>query len=179
MTRHRLAGFFVAICLGATHAAAADDQAMLLRVFLTDGTSLVSYGEPAKVEDRIVFSMPTSSSLTDPELQLINLSADHVDWARTERYAQSARSDRYMATQADAHYAMLTADVGQALNDISQTTDPRKRLEIVERARKTLADWPAAHFNYKQAEINQMVGMLDEAIAELREIGRASCRERV
>jgi len=162
------ASVLVAICLCAAGLKAADDQAMLLRVFLKDGTSLVSYGEPARVDDRVVFSMPTSSSLADPELQLINLSVSHVDWERTERYAESARSDRYMATQADAHYAMLTAEVGQALNDITQTTDPLKRLEIVERARKTLADWPAAHFNYKLAEINQMLGMLDEAIAELR-----------
>jgi hypothetical protein len=73
-----------------------------------------------------------------------------------------------MVTQADAHYAMLTAEIGQALNDVSLTTDPATRLEIVERARKILADWPASHFNYKQAEINQMVGLLDEAIADLR-----------
>ena len=168
MKRCQLAGALVAVWLLAPPAFAADDQAMLLRVFLTDGTSLVSYGEPARVGDRVVFSLPTSASLTDPELQLINLSADHVDWDRTSRYAESARSARYMVTQADVHYAMLTAEVGQALNDISQTTDPARRLEIVERARKVLADWPASHFNYKQAEINQMVGMLDEAIVELR-----------
>ena len=36
----------------------AADEATLLRVFLTDGTSLVSYGEPAKVSDRVIFSMP-------------------------------------------------------------------------------------------------------------------------
>ena len=168
MKRCRLAVALVAVWLLASSASAADDQAMLLRVFLTDGTSLVSYGEPARVADRVVFSMPTSSTQTDPELQLINLSADHVDWDRTSRYAESARSARYMMTQADVHYAMLTAEVGQALNDISQTIDPTRRLEIVERARKVLADWPPSHFNYKQAEINQMVGMLDEAIVELR-----------
>lgn len=164
----RLAVGVAAVLLCATPVAAADDQPMLLRVFLKDGTSIVSYGEPARVDNRVVFSMPTSSSVSDPELQLINLSVDHVDWERTDRYAQAARSDRYMATQADAHYAMLTAEVGQALNDISQTIDPLRRLEIVERARKTLADWPGAHFNYKQGEINQMLGILDEAIAELR-----------
>ena len=40
-------------------AAPAADEATLLRVFLTDGTSLVSYGEPARVSDRVIFSMPT------------------------------------------------------------------------------------------------------------------------
>ena len=42
-----------------SHAA---DDATLLRVFLKDGTSLVSYGEPARVGDRVVFSMPTAAT---------------------------------------------------------------------------------------------------------------------
>src|SRR5437773_12043575 len=36
------------------------DDAILLRVFLSDGRSLVSYGEPARVAGRVVFSMPSS-----------------------------------------------------------------------------------------------------------------------
>ena len=44
----------------APRVSAAADDPMLLRVFLADGTSLVSYGEPARVGDRVVFSMPTS-----------------------------------------------------------------------------------------------------------------------
>jgi hypothetical protein len=58
--------------------------------------------------------------------------------------------------------------VAQALNDVSQTQDASSRLRIVERARRTLAEWPPKHFNYKQAEVRQMLGMLDEAIADLR-----------
>src|SRR6202790_2176572 len=162
------AAFVVAIGLLTAHTALGDDDPTVFRVFLKDGVALVSYGEFARVDDRVVFSMPTSASVRDPQLQLVSLSADHVDWDRTTRYAEAARSARYMVTQADAHYAMLTAEIGQALNDISLTTDPARRLEIVERARKTLADWPASHFNYKQADINQMVTMLDEAIADLR-----------
>jgi hypothetical protein len=169
MNRCPLAGaFLVAIGLFAAHTVLADDDPTVFRVFLKDGLSLLSYGEFARVNDRVVFSMPTSASVNDPQLQLVSLSADHVDWDRTTRYAEAARSARYMVTQADAHYAMLTAEIGQALNDISLTTDPARRLEIVERARKTLADWPASHFNYKQVEINQMVTLLDEAIADLR-----------
>jgi hypothetical protein len=167
-TRVATGVWIVAISLWIAQPARADDAATVFRVFLKDGLSLVSYGEFARVGDRVVFSMPTSASVDDPQLQLVNLSADHVDWERTTRYAEAARSARYMITQADAHYAMLTAEIGQALNDISLTTDPARRLEIVERARKTLADWPASHFNYKQAEINQMVALLDEAIADLR-----------
>jgi hypothetical protein len=169
MKRCRLAAaVVVAIGLSVAHTALADDEATVFRVFLKDGMSLVSYGEFARVDDRVVFSMPTSASVNDPQLQLVTVSADHIDWDRTTRYAEAARSARYMVTQAEAHYAMLTAEIGQALNDVSLTTDPARRLEIVERARRTLGDWPASHFNYKQAEVQQMVALLDEAIADLR-----------
>jgi hypothetical protein len=73
-----------------------------------------------------------------------------------------------MATQGESHYAMLTAEIAQAINDVQATEDPRQRLVIVERAKRTLADWPASHYNYKQEEIGHMIDMLDEAIAELR-----------
>lgn len=152
---------------GETPAAMADD-ATLLRVFLKDGTSLVSYGELARVGERVVFSMPTSASPADPRLHLVNLAADHVDWDRTDRYADSARTARYLATRADSDYAMLTSEIAQVLNDVSLTADPLERLAIVQKARKALADWPPRHFNHKQAEVSDMLGMLDEAIAELR-----------
>src|SRR5690349_11972552 len=51
----------------------AADLAPLFRVFLKDHTSLVSYGEMARVDNRVVFSMPTSSSDAAPQLQLINI----------------------------------------------------------------------------------------------------------
>ena len=175
MRRQRWAGACVALCLLTTPAARASDDlstspdgATIFRVFLKDGTSLVSYGELARVDSRVVFSMPTSASISNPPLHLVNIEAGHVDWDRTTRYAESVRAIRYLATMADSHYAMLTVEIGQALNDLSLTADPARHLEIVERARKTLADWPASHFNHKQAEINQMVATLDEAIAELR-----------
>ena len=80
------------ICAAAARAA---DDATLLRVFLTDGTSLVSYGEPARVDDRVVFSMPTEIA-PNPPLHLVNLPADRVDWDRTNRYAATARMTRYV-----------------------------------------------------------------------------------
>lgn len=148
--------------------AAAFDGAPLFRVFLKDGTTLVSYGELARVDDRVVFSMPTSASDAAPQLQLINISSDRVDWVRTLNYAESARASRYVATRAESDYTLLTGEIGQALNDVALTDEPAKRLAIVERARKTLADWPAAHYNYKHQEVQQLLGMLDEAIADLR-----------
>src|SRR3954453_4322612 len=144
------------------------DVSPLFRVFLKDGTSLVSFGEMARLEDHVVFSMPTSSSDAAPQLQLINIPSDTVDWERTLNYAESVRAIRYLVTRADSDYALLTSEIAQALNDVSLTADPARRLAIVEQARKALADWPASHHNYKRDEIQQMLNTLDEAIASLR-----------
>jgi hypothetical protein len=145
---------------------AAADEATLLRVFLTDGTSLVSYGEPARVSERVVFLMPTTTG-PNPPLHLVNLPIGRVDWDRTSRYAATARSSHYVATQAESDYAALSNDVVSTLNEIATTAAPSDRLAIVRRARKTLADWPLTHFNYRAAEVRQMLGLLDEAIADL------------
>ena len=141
---------------------------MLFRVFLKDGSSLVSFGEVARVGDRVVFSMPTSPSAADPGLHLVNLPADRIDWDHTTRYAESARAAQYLANQAAYDYAQLSNEVAQALNQIATTTDPATRLAVVQKARKTLAEWLPAHFNYKQDEVKQMLAMLDETIADLR-----------
>ena len=146
----------------------APDGATIFRVFLVDGTALVSYGEPARVGDRVVFSMPTTALLDNPPLHLVNLAADRVDWPRTERYAESARAQRYYATTAEADYAALTSQVATALAGISTSTDPATRVAVGEKARKLLADWPRAHYNYRQSEIVPMLAMLDEIVAELR-----------
>jgi hypothetical protein len=143
-------------------------EAATFRVFLLDGSSLVSYGEPARLDDRVIFSMPTSASTTDPQLHLVNLSSSRIDWDRTTRYAEAARAARYVSTMAETHYAQLTYEITQALNDVTTTDDPARRLAIVERARRTLAAWPASHFNYKRDEVDKMLAILDEAIADLR-----------
>src|SRR3954465_4716544 len=118
---------------------AAEEDATLLRVFLTDGTSLVSYGEPARVGDRIIFSMPTATT-PDPPLHLVNLPAERVDWDRTSRYAATARASHYVKTQAEDDYAALSNDVAATLNQVAHTADSAERLAIVEKARQTLAD---------------------------------------
>jgi len=143
------------------------DDATLLRVFLKDGTSLVSYGEPARVDDRVVFSMPTAAT-PNPPLHLVNLAADRVDWDRTNRYASNARATHYLETRAELDYAALSNAMADALNEVTRTTDPARRLAIVEKARRTLAVWPEDHYNYRLSEVRQMLGMLDEAIADLR-----------
>src|SRR3954468_3065921 len=110
MYSRRLAAAIVAAALAMPIRAAAADDATLLRVFLRDGTTLVSYGEPARVGDRIIFSMPTGP-LPNPPLHLINLPATQVDWDLTERYASSARADQYLKGQAEADYAALSGQL--------------------------------------------------------------------
>ena len=156
----------VSLVAGARPLQAADD-ATLLRVFLRDGTSLVSYGEFARVADRVIFSLPTAAT-DHPPLQLVNIPADRVDWDRTNRYADSARAARYVATQAENDYNALSVRVSHTLNEVAFTTDSTRRLAIVEEARKTLAEWPQNHFNYRVDEVHQMLTLLDEAIADLR-----------
>src|SRR5262245_22253167 len=90
-------------------------EAPFFRVFLKDGTSLVSYGEVAQVGERVVFSMPTAASTAAPELKLINIPSGAVDWDRTSTYAESARAARYVSSQAEIDYAQLSSTVAQAL----------------------------------------------------------------
>jgi hypothetical protein len=161
------AALTLACLLLGVHPSEADDNAALLRVFLRDGASLVSYGEFARVGDRVVFSIPTAST-PNPPLQLVNIPADRVDWDRTNRYSESARASRYVATRAEDDYVVLSNSVARALQEVAFTADPTRRLAIVESARKQLAEWPASHFNYKLADVRQMLSMLDEAIADLR-----------
>src|SRR5215468_10858193 len=123
MARRALTAVIVAavLVLAPGLRAADDESATLLRVFLRDGTSLVSYGEPARVGERVVFSMPTSAE-PSPPLHLVNLPIDRVDWERTERYAQSARAAQYVKSQAELDYAALSSQLTDALNEVATAT---------------------------------------------------------
>ena len=165
----RLAIALTAVCanLAALAAAPGAQDATLLRVFLKDGTSLVSYGELARVGDRVVFSMPTAAT-PNPPLHLVTIGADRVDWARTDRYAASAREAHYIQTQAELDYAALSNRITETLNRVTNSAPTATRVALVEAARRTLAEWPASHYNYRRAEVQQMLSLLDEAIADLR-----------
>jgi hypothetical protein len=167
MTVREFARVCLVACVLVSSRAAAADDATLFRLFLKDGGSLVSYGEVARVDDRVVFSMPTSAG-PNPALHLVNIPADRVDWDRTDRYAASARSGRYLETQAENDYTALSNQISASLNDVTLTDDPARRLAIVEDARKTLAEWPSTHYNYREADIRQLLTMLDVAIADIR-----------
>jgi hypothetical protein len=140
----------------------------LLRLFLADGTALVSYGEFARFDDRVIFSMPVGGTSEQPRLQVVTIPARVVDWARTDRHTASARYQHYASTRGEADFSRLSADVARVLNEIALTTEPHRALQIAEKARQTLAEWPRAHYGYRQRDVREIVGLLDEAISDLR-----------
>lgn len=150
----------------ASAASAAD--ATLFRIFLRDGAVLVSYGEFSRVEDRVIFSMPVGGGADEPRLQVVWVAADAVDWPRTERYANSARFQQYAQTRGEEDFRALNDDVARVLNEIAVTTDRARAMELASRARAALATWPLTHQGYRQDDVREIVGLIDEAIAGLR-----------
>ncbi len=88
---------------------------VLFRVFLSDGRVLSSYGEWARVDDRVIFSMPTQLSRDPVELHLVTIPSQRVDWPRTELYAESVRAAAYAATRGDKDFATFSSDVAKAI----------------------------------------------------------------
>lgn len=147
-----------------THAAGP----VLFRIFLNDGGTLVSYGEYARVGDRVVFSVPLGDALADPKVQVLTIHESIVDWARTERYAAAVRARHYAETRGEQDFALLTGQVTIALNDIALTADPKRRLAMAEEARRNLAAWPSANYGYKANDVAQLVSIFDDVIAEMK-----------
>lgn len=153
--------------LAAVRADAAE-EATLFRLFLTDGTSVVSYGEFARLDDRVIFSMPVGGPREQPRLHVVTLAASMVDWVRTDQYTLSARAQWYANARGEDDFQLLSAEVARILNEVALLPDRRRGLEIAEHARKVLADWPRTHFGYRQAEVREIVALLDESISGLR-----------
>jgi hypothetical protein len=144
----------------------------LFRVFLNDGTAVVSYGEYARVGDRVVFSMPIGAidgtNGTEPALHVVNLPLSAVNWTATAKYADSARYAHYIATTAESDYAQLAGEVAATLNGIALAKLPSVRLSMAVDARRRLASWPRDHYGYREDDVREMLGLLDEAISGLR-----------
>ncbi len=141
---------------------------VLFRVFLTDGRVLSSYGEWARIDDRVIFSMPSQLTRDPLELHLVTIPSQRIDWPRTERYAESVRAAAYGASRGDADFAAFSSEVAKTLDEVARIQEPAGRLATAERARQKLADWPAAHFGYRIAEVRDALAVLDEVIAQLR-----------
>src|SRR5262249_27087685 len=154
------------LATASTARAAAD--ATLFRLFLLDGTSVVSYGEFARLDDQVVFSMPVGGPADTPRLHVTSLPADAIDWTRTDRYAASARAEHYAAGRGEEDFELLSNDVARVLNDVALSPDKNTALAAAERARVTLVNWPVTHYGYRQRDVGEIVALLDEAISDLR-----------
>src|SRR6185437_5136589 len=89
------------------------NDATLLRLFLKDGSALVSYGEFSRVGDHVVVSLPLR--LKPLKLQVVSIPESRVDWARTDAYADSARAAQYAATGGPADFEVLQGTVSRLL----------------------------------------------------------------
>ena len=164
MTR-RVLWACITLVLWCTPALAND--AILYRIFLRDGSTMVSYGDFARVGDRVVFSVPIGTAART-QLQLVSISEDRVDWQLTERYAEAARTKHYADTRGEDEFNLLSNDVARALNDVALTSDPAQRVALADKARQQLADWPASHYGYRASDVAQLSTLLDEVVSELR-----------
>ena len=160
--------FVAALVLPSAGLAQAPASRVLFRVFLSDGRVLASYGEWARVEDRVIFSIPTRLTSNPVELHLVNIPSGRVDWPRTELYAESVRAVAYAETRGEGDFARFSAEMAKALNDVSRVADPGVRLATAERARQSLAEWPASHYGYRIGEVREAMDVLDEIISQLR-----------
>ncbi|NUR54540.1 MAG: hypothetical protein HOQ29_08840 [Acidobacteria bacterium] len=161
------ASLIAAACAPVAGAQTAAD-ATLYRVFLQDGTTLVSYGDYARVGDRVVLSMPLGGSPSRPDIQLVSIPASGVDWDRTDAYAESARAARYAASRGPDDYALLAQGVARALSDIAVTPRPATKIAMAVEARQNVTRWIAEHYGYRASDVAQLAALFDEVIAEAR-----------
>jgi len=157
--------------------AAAGTDVTLFRLFLLDGSILTSYGEFARVEDRVVFSMPVGGRPEEPRIQVATLRAALVDWQRTDRYSASARYQRYAETRGEEDFRILSNEVALALNDIALSSNRQQALALAEGVRRTVAEWPRAHYGYRQSDVREIVSVLDQSISTLRAAAGATAFE--
>src|SRR5918993_709242 len=140
----------------------------LYRVFLHDGTTLLSYGEYARVSDRVVVSLPLggSSNAATPALHLVSIPSDTVDWEKTDAYADSVRAARYGATRGPDDFALLSEAVSRALSDIALTADPARKIAMAAEARQNVTRWAAEHYGFRAERVAQMASLFDDVISE-------------
>lgn len=165
-----LLSFLVAATAGSAFAQAepARQDATLFRVFLRDGSTLVSYGEYARVADRVIVTLPIGETGSTPELETLSIPADTVDWDKTDAYADSARAARYAATAGPNDFAQLNNGVSVALNDIAATPDPARKIAMAAEARQNVMKWAAEHYGYRATDVAHLATLFDSVIVETR-----------
>lgn len=163
---HGLIGFL--FILTTTHVGvSAAPSTPLFRVFLTNGTALVCWGEYARVGDRLVLTVPVGTGARTA-YEFVSIPIDKIDLVRTERYAESVRAAQFAATRGRAEFAELSDRLSAQLSALAMMPDPKTRLASAEQARQQLLDWAASSHGYKSKEVQQMLQMFDSAIVDLR-----------
>jgi hypothetical protein len=135
---------------------------------MLDGSVLTSYGEFARVNDSVVFSMPVGGNPEQPRIQVTSVKAALVDWPRTDRYSASARYQRYAESRGEEDFRILSNEVAVALNDIALSSNRQQALALAESVRRMVADWPRMHYGYRQSDVREILSVLDQAISSLR-----------
>lgn len=153
---------------GATARAWAQPSLETFRIFLRDGRVLASYGEFARVDDDLVFVVTQGERGGVETHDLITVPVAKVDMARTVEYASALRTAKYGSTRGEREYLDLTEDISRALAELEASDDKDRRLGIAQVARARLAAWSSQHFNYRAAELRQLVSLFDELIVELQ-----------
>ena len=124
MTFSRIGGTLVlaALVLAGASSAGAETVAPVFRVFLKDGTALVSWGEYAHVGDQLVLTLPVGAGARRT-YEFVSLPVSSVDMAKTERYAEAVRAAQFASTRGGAEYAALRDRLAKQLAAIPLLPD--------------------------------------------------------
>jgi hypothetical protein len=165
-----IAAVALAICAASGEASGSPQggAAASYRIFLTDGTPLVSFGGFARVSGRVVFTIPIGSPASPDRLQVVTLPDSVVDWERTDRYTDAVRHQHYAAARGEDDYAALTGAVARALGEIAFAADASTKLAIAADIKRQLLEWPAAHLAYRSADVRELAAHVEEAISEIQ-----------
>ena len=94
-------------------------------------------------------SVPLGGTAAAPDLHLLSIPSDSVDWEKTDAYADSVRAARYAQTRGPDDFALLSAAVSMALTDIALTSDPQRKIAMAAEARQNVTRWVAEHYGYR------------------------------
>ncbi len=167
LARACLFALVAAVC-ACTAGAAAAGASPSYRIFLSDGTALVSFGEFARANGQVVFTMPIGPSADPDVLRVVTLPDTVVDWDRTDRYADAVRHQHYASTRGEQDYAALTGAVARALGDMAFARDASAKLAIAADIRRQLLEWPTTHLGYRSRDVRELTTIVEEAISDVR-----------
>jgi hypothetical protein len=138
------------------------------RIFLTDGTPLVSFGEFARANGRVVFTIPIGWPSNPDALHIVTLPDNVIDWERTNRYTDAVRHQRYAMTRGEEDYTVLTAAVARALGDMAFAPDVSAKLGIAAEIRRQLIEWPSSHLGYRSSDVRELTAIIEEAVSDIQ-----------